>query len=470
MFFSSARFPQALSSTRRLHVVLWSFLGVVVLLCGTLLVSSRARVTTIRMGLQIAGADMAHDEAGFTNLLLLGTGDEGHDGADLTDTMILTSLDPSRTQSAVLLSLPRDLYVQTASGTAVYGRINTMYFLEKSRLEREGWSEEEASVRALASVGQSIGGKLGLEIHGVLKADFTAFTETVDALGGITLTVPEAIVDYQYPLTETRMGTFRIGSGTQLLDGETALKYARSRHSTSDFSRSARQQQLIQAAGSEIRSLGRIGQILFILRLSQRLQGHTETTLSLQEIMGLAQIATEIASDSILTMQLHTDSGGDGWEAAPGGLLTVGDPEQFAGASVLLPLSASGRIDDWSRIRSFAALVMGRRSLFLDPSIVQIRSVPASRVAAWRLRNELLRHGFTVLPNETLVAEEAAAQNGSSLFFTNGRRSQAADVLGALVGLPVERSSQADTGSGDLLMVLDSDYQFVPFGTPEQMM
>jgi hypothetical protein len=61
-----------------------------------------------------------------------------------------------------------------------------------------------------------------------LQADFTAFRETVDALGGVTVTVRAPIVDYNYPLTETRMGTFRIGSGTQLLDGETALRYARS--------------------------------------------------------------------------------------------------------------------------------------------------------------------------------------------------------------------------------------------------
>jgi anionic cell wall polymer biosynthesis LytR-Cps2A-Psr (LCP) family protein len=167
MFFSSSRSPKALSPMRRLHIVVWMLAGIMVLLCATVVFSSRVRVLAIRSGLMMAGAEMTQSPLGLTNLLIVGTGDRGHDGADLTDTMIVASLDPAMTRSTVLLSLPRDLYIRTAGETAVYGRINTLYFLEKSRLKRTGLDEEEASVQALGSVGRMIGEKLGMEMHGV---------------------------------------------------------------------------------------------------------------------------------------------------------------------------------------------------------------------------------------------------------------------------------------------------------------
>lgn len=459
------RSPQALSPLRRrLRVILLAVASILFLLCVALAVSSWARVITIRTGLQIIGVDTGTDASGFTNLLLLGTGDEGHDGADLTDTMILVSLDPAGTKSAVLLSLPRDLYVETASGTVVYGRINTMYYLEKSRLEHEGSNADAASLAALASVGQAIGGKLGVQVHGVLKADFSAFTNTVDTLGGVMVDVPEPITDYNYPLTETRMGTFTIGSGMQLLDGETALKYARSRHSTNDFDRSARQQLILGAMADAVRSFSRFEQVTFFLQLYKQLQGHWETTLPSGQLAGLAQIAQDIPLSRVLTYQLNFDIGADGWEAAAGGFVTDPDPAVFSGASILVPAYPAAGITDWSRIRMFTQLLLTQRSVFLDPPSVHIQSVPATSLSAWRLRNELLRFGFTVLPLQALTKEQAASVSGSLLTYKNGRFKESASLMGALSGLPVERTSDVGTGSGDVLILLNSDYRFVPFG------
>jgi hypothetical protein len=76
--------------------------------------------------------------------------------------------------------------------------------------------------------------------------------------------------------------------------------------------------------------------------------------------------------------------------------------------------------------RAFALLLTEERSLYLDPPTVQIRSVPAARTQAWRLRNELLRYGLSVLPNDILSAEESAAQSGSLLTFSGGRWSESA--------------------------------------------
>jgi LCP family protein required for cell wall assembly len=75
---------------------------------------------------------------------------------------------------------------------------------------------------------------------------FEGFKNVIDTLGGVTVDVPEAFTDYTYPKNELQVMTVHFDTGVQLMSGERALQYARSRHSTSDFSRSLRQQLIVQ--------------------------------------------------------------------------------------------------------------------------------------------------------------------------------------------------------------------------------
>jgi anionic cell wall polymer biosynthesis LytR-Cps2A-Psr (LCP) family protein len=104
-----------------------------------------------------------------------------------------------------------------------------------------------ASILALHDLANDIGNRFHVPIHGAMKLDFAGLEMMIDAIGGIDIDVPEAIVDYSYPLSENVIGLLRIEKGMQHMDGKTALQYARSRHSTSDFDRSDRQQQILQA-------------------------------------------------------------------------------------------------------------------------------------------------------------------------------------------------------------------------------
>ena len=82
--------------------------------------------------------------------------------------------------------------------------------------------------------------------------DFQTFVRLVDALGGIEIDVPEAIVDTEYPTPDYGVTTIRFDPGPQVLDGEQALVYARTRHDDSDFGRSERQQQVIGAIAARL--------------------------------------------------------------------------------------------------------------------------------------------------------------------------------------------------------------------------
>jgi len=92
----------------------------------------------------------------------------------------------------------------------------------------------------------------GEKIDYYVNLDFEGFIKIVDLVDGVDVSVEENLVDYDYPNGRGGYTTFVLRKGNWTLDGETALKYARSRHSTSDFDRSLRQQQIISALKKKI--------------------------------------------------------------------------------------------------------------------------------------------------------------------------------------------------------------------------
>jgi LCP family protein required for cell wall assembly len=419
-----------------------------------------ARMFVLRSVLMLASAAPAADANGYTNILLLGVGDEDHDGADLTDTMILASIDPSDTRSAVMLSIPRDLLLE-AGRIDGGGRVNALYANEKYKLMKT-MAEEEASAQALQSVMDEMSARLGVPVHGVIKADFTAFTMAVDALGGVDVEVPEHIIDYTYPISEGRPGTFEIDAGMQHLDGDTALKYARSRHSTNDFSRSARQQQLLKALGEKVRGMGRIKQMSALSELYTSLDNHVETTMTTRQLLGLAQIAANVPFDRIVNMQINFGSGNDGIEAGPGGFVYAPSLETYSGASVLLPLALPGKDSDWSQISAFTRFLFSYRELYLDPSTVVLQNAGAQPVHVHRLRNELLRYGWNVTGANTSIITPSGKVDGSFIYFDDDHR-DAAEALVRLLSFPSSDVDDEKSGSGDIVLILGRNFRFTPF-------
>jgi LCP family protein required for cell wall assembly len=325
---------------------------------------------------------------------------------------------------------------------------------------------DDASAVALQEVGDEIGQKLGIPIHGVIKADFTAFTSVVDAIGGVDVVVPKDIVDYTYPIAEGKVGTFKIDAGPQHLDGETALKYARSRHSTNDFDRSARQQQLLTAIADTIRGMGRIEQMKFLISLYDRLTGHVHTTMPTDQLLGLAQIASELSLDRIITMQINFNAGTDTMDARAGGFVYSAPPELYQGASVLLPTAGPDGKNDWSQIRTFAAFLLYDRALYLQHTQVLVENLSARAVDAHRFRNELLRYGWDTLPITYPAKKLPKPAPDSLVYYRDESHHDAATFLGQMLSLPVAKTSDdTQTGSGDVLIMLGSLFKYKAFQT-----
>jgi LCP family protein required for cell wall assembly len=232
-----------------------------------------------------------------------------------TDSMMLISLDPA-TNSIGILSLPRDLYVEVP----YYGlhRVNAAYVL----------GELEQSGRGPTLAKQTVQYNLGIPVNEYVTVDFQAVIGMVDAIGGVEIEVPKAIIDYQYPTMDYGTEVFSVEAGWQTMDGATALKYARTRHASDDIDRAKRQQQVIYAFRDKVTSLDMVDDLLVQAPfIYAQLQDGISTGLSFDQIIELALWAAEVPRENI-------HSGVLSWEYLIG-YQTPG------GASVLVPNRAS---------------------------------------------------------------------------------------------------------------------------------
>ena len=169
---------------------------------------------------------------GRINILLLGSDQlPGH--ADFrTDAFILLSYNP-KTGATSLVSFPRDTYVYLPG--LFYQRINTA-------MEFGGFPLVQRTLEY----------NFGFRPTYYILINFMGFATLVDSLGGVDVVVPRQLCDRRTNYSEH----YCIGPGTVHMDGSLALWYARSRITTSDFDRAARQQALLKAIFAKAISLG----------------------------------------------------------------------------------------------------------------------------------------------------------------------------------------------------------------------
>lgn len=223
-----------------------------------------------------------------TNIMMMGIDRRpGEAFVSRTDSIMVASIDPD-TDSISILSIPRDLYVVIPGHGK--DRINTAFVYGAAGGNYAGGA-------ALAR--QTIEYNLGIPIDHFVLVDFSAVVKTVDTLGGIDVYVPYEINDPTYPDMNYGFDPLYIPSGLQHMDGQLALKYARTRHADNDFGRSARQQQVMLAAKDKALGLGITGLLARAPELFKRVEQGVRTDLSLDQIVALARDASAIPSENI---------------------------------------------------------------------------------------------------------------------------------------------------------------------------
>jgi LCP family protein required for cell wall assembly len=188
--------------------------------------------------------DLLGSDGRFTMLILGSDHREGVAGAR-TDAIIVGTVNP-RSGRAVMVSLPRDtVNVPIAPGQTYPGRINAL-FGEYERTEGK-------TKQALKSVKRDLSYAFGVEIDYYAMVEFDGLVRLINSIGGIDVTLQEALIDSSMHLGDKGL---KLKAGQRHLDGKKALAFARSRHTSTDYDRSRRQQQMLTATVAKVRKRG----------------------------------------------------------------------------------------------------------------------------------------------------------------------------------------------------------------------
>jgi len=217
---------------------------------------------------------------GQTNVLILGKGGEGHDAPELTDTIILTSISHLR-PDVKLVSLPRDIWIPD-----LRTKLNSVYYWGNQKKPGGG-------IILAKSVAEKVS---GVKIQYGVVIDFSSFKEIVDTLGGVDVEVENSFTDSKYPISgkenddcggdkefKCRYEEVRFEKGLQYMEGETTLKFARSRNAEgdegTDLARSARQQKIIAAISAKVLSKKVLLSPKTLLKLWEIVKNSVETDI-----------------------------------------------------------------------------------------------------------------------------------------------------------------------------------------------
>lgn len=353
------------------------------------------------------------DRRGMDNSF--GEGNQDDVPGSRTDTIMLVNISGDGS-SISGVSIPRDSYVSvdgcrnynlesggyTADKEDYNGRINAAY----------NQGGPECTVKAVESL-------TGVTADSYIEADFKAFSEAVNAIGGVDVCVENPIVDDE-------LGTIISTSGRHVLNGEQALNYARARKvegtGKSDFDRISRQQQIIASAFSKMQGNGllsdaqRVAQVLPVVSNNFRMDG-----LSINDIASMARSVSGMKLDSMV-FRTAPISGEN-----PDGTLNVNK-----GALRGIVSSFGDPVDERGKSRGTGVLERSKTD-------VTIRTSLGGDKRAMALRSMLINAGFSSV-NVTVTQGEVPEK--TSVIWSTGHEKDAAALVQALPNAYVKRASK----------------------------
>ncbi len=340
----------------------------------------------LTIGVQVVTNDkieLKQAEEKRINVLLLGVGGGVHEGPDLTDTIIFATIDPKK-QEAVLVSLPRDMWVPEISA-----KINTAYVYGEEKDKGGGLVLAKAMVSRI----------LGQDIDYAVKIDFDGFVKAIDKMGGLDVNVERSFDDYAYPITgkedescgfdETIIASLSAqiatGSATESesfpcryehlhfdqgivqMDGETALKYVRSRHALgpegSDFARSKRQERVISAIKDKVFSLNLLLNPVNVMDIIDVIKDSIATDIKEEEYDDFVRLAQKFQKSEIRSAIIDT---GDYASEREGLLINPPTGAEYRNQWILIPKAGNG---DYSDIREYVKCEIERGNCSTAPTV-----------------------------------------------------------------------------------------------------
>lgn len=348
------------------------------------------------------------------NILVLWRWGWNHDAPDLTDTIILASIGKT---AISLLSIPRDLYV-TYPDSNKTGKINRIYETYKPLDPEE----------AIEKIKEKVTEITGQEIDYYVNVDFEGFVEIVDILWWVDVSIQENFIDYQYPTSNGGYTTFILRKWDWTLDGDVALKYARSRHSTSDFDRSLRQQEIISSLKDKALSLGYFKDSKKIRDLYGALKKYVETDMDISTLLRLALDFKASQNKELLSFNLNDTCYIGSPICSKWGFLYVPLREIFGWQSVLLVDGTDvTRLSNYKNLETYMSLIFDQREVFSFPTSLSIYNATSTPRLAGSLANTFKKYGIP-LPEDGWLGNIAEKKFEKSILYYNGISSKNATL------------------------------------------
>ncbi|HLB40756.1 MAG TPA: LCP family protein, partial [Candidatus Babeliales bacterium] len=286
---------------------------------------------------------------------------------------------------------------------------------------------------------QTLSEALGVPIHYWLRADFTGFKKAVDIVGGVEVNIEETVYDYAYPTPNGGYEIFQVDAGNKYMDGDTALKFARSRHTSSDFDRSKRQQQLLLALKKKALSLGTLANPIKLSSLISTIGDHMKMDLQINEIQKLMRIAGEVRDDQIARV---------GLDNSPENFLASAN---IGGAAVLVP-----KAGDFSEIRAYV------RNLFVDGFIkseaARVEVLNGSATAGLSTDTAQLLKSFGYQIERVGDADHSSYTQPVIYDYSNGSKPYTLRYLEKRFGTTAQRRDPAPGQEGMITIIVGGQY------------
>lgn len=328
------------------------------------------------------------EDSGRVNILLAGNSadDPGHDGANLTDSIMIVSID-TKNNTAFLLSVPRDLWVQTDNNG--WQKINDAYVDGQTN----GFSAPGYPSGGMGELEQIVSQKFGIPIDYYALINYAAIKEAVDAVGGITVNIqssdPRGLYDPSRDYA-THGPLVKLTNGEHVLDGEQALDLARARgdaygsygFANSDFTRTQNQREMLVALKQKADTIGVLANPAKLSSLADAIGNNVTTDFNLSQVHRLYDLTKMIKGSGIQSLSLNNADGKD--------LLTNYDSN---GQDSLIP--ALG-INNYSAIQAFVAQQISSNPVVKENASIVLLNGTQTYGLATAVKTRLVAQQFSV--------------------------------------------------------------------------
>lgn len=327
---------------------------------------------------------------GRINVLLVGIGGQGHAGGDLTDTLILASIDPVN-NTAALLSVPRDLWVTIPGKGSM--KINAAFALAKQSYMRKNnvkTTDQQAVAAGFVAIDQAMERVLGVPIHYNVMVNFQAFKQAVDTVGGVTVNVPEDLYDPTMAWENGR-NPYLARKGMQQFDGKQALNYVRSRETSSDFARSQRQRAVMLALKDKAITVGVLANPAKLAGLMNAFGTNVQTDFSIGDASRMYNIFKRINNSKIASISLAGTTSTTSGAAGTDSLVTTGN---INGQSIVMPKAG---LENYAAIQEYVRGQLKDGYIVKEKARVMVLNGTTQEGLAAEVTARLKSYGYNVI-------------------------------------------------------------------------